>query len=98
MSAWHESVASDLALPGLYDLDDVIEIFDGAGFDVSVARLEVGFVPVSAPLKSHEPPSRTAPPRRRGRPARSAGDFDPRDVLKCVERAGPALHLPVEEG
>jgi SAM-dependent methyltransferase len=54
MAAWHESVASDLALPRLYDLDEVVEIFDGAGFEVSVARLEVGFVPVSARQGGHE--------------------------------------------
>jgi SAM-dependent methyltransferase len=54
MSAWHESVASDLALPRLYDLDEVVEIFDGAGFEVSVARLKVGFVPVSARRGGHE--------------------------------------------
>ena len=54
MSAWHGSVASDLALPRLYDLDEVVEAFDGAGFEVSVARLEVGFVPVSARRGGHE--------------------------------------------
>ena len=45
MSAWHESVAGELALPRLYDLDEVVEVFDGAGFEVSVARLEMRFVP-----------------------------------------------------
>jgi SAM-dependent methyltransferase len=54
MSAWHDSVASDLALPRLYNLDQVVEIFDGAGFAVSVARLNVGFVPVSAQRGGHE--------------------------------------------
>ena len=41
MSAWHDSVSSDLALPRLYDLDEVVEVFDGAGFGVSVARLNL---------------------------------------------------------
>lgn len=54
MSAWHGSVAGDLALPRLYDLDEVVEVFDGAGFDVSVARLQMRFVPVSAPKGGHE--------------------------------------------
>jgi SAM-dependent methyltransferase len=54
MSAWHASVASDLALPKLYDLDEVVEVFEGAGFDVSVAQLRVRFVPVSAHRGGHE--------------------------------------------
>ena len=54
MSAWHGSVASDLALPRLYDLDEVIEVFDGAGFTVSVARLQLQFVPVSGGRGGHE--------------------------------------------
>ncbi len=45
MSAWHGSVASDLALPRLYDLDEVVEVFDGAGFD-GVRR------PASAAIRS----------------------------------------------
>jgi SAM-dependent methyltransferase len=48
MSAWHDSVAGDLALPRLYDLDEVVEVFESAGFEVSVARLQMWFVPVSA--------------------------------------------------
>ena len=54
MSAWHESVAGELALPRLYDLDEVVEVFDGAGFEVSVARLEMRFVPVSSGRGGHE--------------------------------------------
>ena len=54
MSAWHGSAASELALPRLYDLDEVVEVFDGAGFEVSVARLQVRFVPVSARRGGHE--------------------------------------------
>ena len=54
MSAWHGAVAHELALPGLYDLDDVVGAFDGAGFDVSVASLQVRFVPVSAARGGHE--------------------------------------------
>ena len=54
MSAWHDSVARDLGLPRLYDLDEVVEVFDGAGFEVAVARLKVGFVPVSARRGGHE--------------------------------------------
>lgn len=45
MSAWHSSGASQLALPKLYDLDEVVEAVEAAGFEVSVARLRVWFVP-----------------------------------------------------
>jgi SAM-dependent methyltransferase len=54
MSAWHSSVAGELGLPRLYDVDDVVEAFDGAGFDVSVASLQVRFIPVSAARGGHE--------------------------------------------
>ena len=54
MSAWHNSVASELALPKLYDLDEVVEAFEVAGFEVSVARLRVRFVPVSSRRGGHE--------------------------------------------
>jgi hypothetical protein len=48
MSAWHSSVASELALAKLYDLGEVVEALEAAGFDVSVARFRLRFVPVSA--------------------------------------------------
>jgi SAM-dependent methyltransferase len=54
MSTWHSSVADELGLPRLYDLDEVVEVFDGVGFEVSVARLDVRFVPVSAGRGGHE--------------------------------------------
>jgi SAM-dependent methyltransferase len=54
MSTWHASVAGELGLPKLYDLDEVVEVFDGAGFDVSVARLPVRFVPISGGRGGHE--------------------------------------------
>ncbi len=54
MSAWHGSAAGELGLPRLYDLDEVVEAFDGAGFDVSAARLQMRFVPVSAGRGGHE--------------------------------------------
>ena len=54
MSAWHGSVASELALPRLYDLDEVVEVFDDVGFEVSVARLRMQFVPVSEGRGGHE--------------------------------------------
>jgi SAM-dependent methyltransferase len=54
MSTWHGSVAGELALPRLYDLDEVVEVFDSVGFAVSVARLHLRFVPVSARHGGHD--------------------------------------------
>jgi hypothetical protein len=54
MSAWHAESASALGLPKLYDPDEVVEAFAGAGFDVTVARLQLQFVPVSAHRSGHE--------------------------------------------
>jgi SAM-dependent methyltransferase len=47
MSEWHERNAPSLNLPPLYTLDEVIAAFAGAGFEAAVARLKIGFVPVS---------------------------------------------------
>ena len=54
MSEWHASAAAELSLPKLYDLDEVVQIFDAAGFDVSVAALELRFVPVTGGRGGHE--------------------------------------------
>jgi SAM-dependent methyltransferase len=51
MAEWHARNAERLHLPRLYALDEVIEAFAAVGFDASVARLKMGFVPVS----SHAP-------------------------------------------
>jgi SAM-dependent methyltransferase len=51
MAEWHSENAQRLNLPPLYTLDQVIAAFAGAGFDVAVSRLKIGFVPVS----SHTP-------------------------------------------
>lgn len=53
MRRWHEENAAELNLPPMYDLDAVASTFEQAGFDVSVARLKVGFVPVSAHRDGH---------------------------------------------
>lgn len=54
MSTWHRSAAAELGLPRLYDLDEVVEAFEGAGFAVSVARLRVRFVPISSRRGGHD--------------------------------------------
>jgi SAM-dependent methyltransferase len=48
MVSWHREKANELDLPGPYRLDDVADIFEGAGFDVAVGRLPMRFVPVHA--------------------------------------------------
>ena len=54
MSAWHGSVAADLGLPRLYDLEEVVEVFDAAGFEVSIARLQMRFVPATGARGGHD--------------------------------------------
>jgi SAM-dependent methyltransferase len=48
MSAWHAARARELHLPRLYDLDEVVDMFEGAGFEAAVGQLRLRFVPVSA--------------------------------------------------
>jgi SAM-dependent methyltransferase len=47
MAEWHSANAAELGLPQLYEIDDVVTTFRRAGFDVSLARLAVKFVPVA---------------------------------------------------
>jgi SAM-dependent methyltransferase len=48
MVEWHGERATELDLPGPYRLEEVADIFEDAGFDVSVGRLPMRFVPVHA--------------------------------------------------
>jgi len=48
MTTWHAASTAELGLPPLYELDQVADAFEGAGFSVSVSNLKLGFVPVSA--------------------------------------------------
>jgi SAM-dependent methyltransferase len=48
MSAWHAARAGELDLPRLYDLDEVVDVFEDTGFEAAVAQLRLRFVPVSA--------------------------------------------------
>ncbi len=54
MSAWHAANAAELRLPRLYRLDDVAAVFEKAGFSVSVATLQLSFVPVTAHRHGHD--------------------------------------------
>lgn len=42
---WHAEHAESMGLPPLYDLDEVVAAFRGAGFIASAARLPIRFVP-----------------------------------------------------
>lgn len=48
MVGWHREKADELDLPGPYRLEKVADTFEEAGFDVSVGRLPMRFVPVHA--------------------------------------------------
>ena len=52
MVEWHAADAEEFGMPPLYDVDDVIATFQNVGFDVSVARLNMRFVPAVG--HSHE--------------------------------------------
>jgi SAM-dependent methyltransferase len=45
MAKWHAANAEELRLPELYDIDDVITVFQAAGFDGAASRLAMRFVP-----------------------------------------------------
>ena len=47
MTEWHRDNAQQLHLPELYDIDEVIAVFEGAGFDGAAARLAVRFLPAA---------------------------------------------------
>ena len=47
MADWHRANAEELHLPELYDIDDVVAVFEAAGFHAAAARLAIGFVPTA---------------------------------------------------
>jgi SAM-dependent methyltransferase len=47
MTEWHRANADELDLPPLYDVEEVVDAFERAGFDAAVARLAVRFVPTA---------------------------------------------------
>jgi SAM-dependent methyltransferase len=47
MVDWHREHREELALPPLYDLNEVVTSFRSAGFEVAASRLKVGFVPMT---------------------------------------------------
>jgi SAM-dependent methyltransferase len=54
MVEWHCANREELRLPPLYDVDDVIAAFRRAGFEASVARLAIRFVPSTGRGHDHE--------------------------------------------
>ena len=52
MVEWHAAGSEEYGMPPLYDVEDVIATFQAAGFEVSVARLQMRFVPAVG--HSHE--------------------------------------------
>jgi SAM-dependent methyltransferase len=47
MAGWHEANADELRLPGLYDIDTVVGVFQAAGFEAAASRLAMRFVPAA---------------------------------------------------
>jgi SAM-dependent methyltransferase len=47
MVKWHRENVEALNLPAINDIEDVIAVFEGAGFEAAAARLRVGFVPAA---------------------------------------------------
>lgn len=52
MVEWHSANSERLGLPPVYDIDDVITTFLDNGFEASLARLAIGFVPITG-LEHH---------------------------------------------
>jgi SAM-dependent methyltransferase len=44
---WHRAHSSELALPPLYDIDDVVNTFAAAGYTGAASRLKLGFIPAA---------------------------------------------------
>jgi SAM-dependent methyltransferase len=47
MVKWHAENAEEFDIPALNDIDDVITMFEAAGFEAAAARLAVRFVPAA---------------------------------------------------
>jgi SAM-dependent methyltransferase len=47
MAEWHRANVEELRLPKLYSIDEVVDVFGAAGFEVAAARLKFGFIPES---------------------------------------------------
>jgi SAM-dependent methyltransferase len=54
MAEWHAANAEELHLPRLYDVDDVVAVFQAAGFEATASRLAMRFVPAAGHAQ-HDP-------------------------------------------
>jgi SAM-dependent methyltransferase len=45
MAEWHAANAAEMGMPALYEIDDVVAIFQAAGFEAAASRLPMRFVP-----------------------------------------------------
>jgi SAM-dependent methyltransferase len=57
MVEWHAAHRHELRLPPVYEVDDVIATFERAGFEASVARLAIRFVPITGRGHDHHSPA-----------------------------------------
>jgi SAM-dependent methyltransferase len=56
MAEWHRTNAETLQLPPLFDVDDVVALFEAVGFEAAASRLAVRFIPAAG--HGHHEPSR----------------------------------------
>ncbi len=47
MAQWHRANVEELHMPRLYEIDEVIAVFQAAGFEAAAARLAMRFVPAA---------------------------------------------------
>jgi SAM-dependent methyltransferase len=47
MAEWHRANVDELRLPKLYEIDEVVGVFEAAGFRAAAARLAIRFVPTA---------------------------------------------------
>jgi hypothetical protein len=47
MAEWHRANVEEFRLPELYEIDDVVAVFQTAGFEAAIGRLAFGFIPAA---------------------------------------------------
>jgi SAM-dependent methyltransferase len=47
MAEWHRGNVDEFRLPGLYEIDDVVAVFQAVGFETAVGRLAFDFIPAA---------------------------------------------------
>jgi SAM-dependent methyltransferase len=54
MAEWHQANISELQMPRLYAIDEVVGVFEDAGFDAAAGRLAMSFVPMAGGHGHHD--------------------------------------------